>query len=226
MKHSKVLRSALLLFVAVAIAMLPAVALAAGPPPAQGVRLTPIGHPTWTPADFHLFAAPVGTAATGYAEFGETALALLPEPNHVFNPDLLVGPGAPHMPPYTSELASGVVAQGFHQGVRFNTSEFSNGMGVFLVWMNVPAPDTTGSSPDFASGPIMPNSLFPIHVEGISTHNGQAFNPYVASFDVPALNTIGFSVDGASHFPVFIADNADFGLQARSCAGATPTRSR
>lgn len=213
MTRSKSLRFALLLILVSAIAMLPAVALAAGPPPAQGVRTTPIGHPTWRPVDFHLFSAPMGTLASGYAEFGETALSLLPEPNHVLYPGLLVGPGAPHAGPYDSELATGVATQGFHEGVRFSTSEFSNGEGVFIVWMTVPAPGTTGSSPDFASGPIIPNSLFPIHVEGTTTHNGQMFDPYLTAFDVPALVDVDppFDVDGASHFPIFIADNADFG---------------
>jgi hypothetical protein len=98
--------------------------------------------------------------------------------------------------------------------VRFNSTEFSNGNGVWLVWMNVPAPGTTGSSPDFASGSIIPNSLFPIHVEGVTSHNGRPFDPFLANFDVPALDQNldpPFAVDGHSHFPVFIADNADFG---------------
>ena len=181
-----------------------------------------MGNPTWKPADLHLFSAPVGTADTGYAEFGETALAILPPPNHVFNPTLLVGPGAPHQPPYTSEMAQGVAALGYHQGVRFSRSEFSNGMGVWLTWMTVPAPGTAGSSPDFDSGPIIPNSLFPIHVEGVSLHNGQMFNPWLASFDVPALDQIDppFLVDGSSHFPVHIADNADFGPPGAKLRGS------
>ncbi len=208
---SKRLRFILLIGMAGLLLLLPASSLAGGPPPAQGVRMTPMGHPTWSPADLHLFSAPIGTAASGYVEFAETALAILPPPNHVAHPVLMVGPGAPHAPPYTSEMAAGVAAQGYHQGVRFSGLEYSEGMGVFLVWMNVPAPGTTGSSPDFASGPIIANALFPIHVEAITNRNGRIFNPYVFTGDVPALNTVGFSVDGASHFPMYIADNADFG---------------
>src|SRR5262249_38663363 len=155
-----------------------------------------------------------GTAATGYAEFADTSLALLPPPNHVFHPDLLVGPGAPHAPPYDSELADGVADLGLHAGVRFGTSEFSTGQGVYLSWMNVPSPRTTGPSPDFTSGPIVPNSLFPMHVSGVSYHNNEVFDPFFADFLVPALDaslTPPFAVDGHSHFPVFTADNADFG---------------
>jgi hypothetical protein len=185
------------------------------------VQLTRIGHPTWKPVDFHMFSAPIGTAASGYAEFGDTALAILPPPNHVVNPDLLVGPGAPHSPSYTNEVAHGVAELKYHQGQRFNTSEFSSGNGVWLVWMNVPKPGATGSSPDFDSGPIMLNSLFPIHVKAITLRNGADFNPYVADVAVLALNalTTPFNVDGASHFPVFIADNMDFAPPGTKPAG-------
>lgn len=211
MNRSKLLSSTLLLLMGAAFAMLPTVAPLAAPPPAQGIRITPIGNPTWKPVDFHLFSAPVGTAESGYAEFSETMLALLPPPNHVFHPDLGVGPGAPHSPPYDSELAKGVADLQFHEGVRFNTSEFSNGEGVWLVWMTVPAPGTTGSSPDFASGPIIPNTLFPIEVSTRHQHNGKPFT--AEDFEVPPLDanlTPPFNVDGHSHFPFFNADNADF----------------
>ena len=176
------------------------------------VQLTQIGHPRWHPANFLMFSAPIGTAPD-FAGFATTALAILPPPNHVFNPDLLVGPGAPHSPPYTNELANGVAALKYHQGQSFNAAEFSNGNGMWLVWMNVPKPGTTGSSPDFTSGTIIPNSVFPIHVEGISLRNGEVFDPYLVNTNVPALNalTTPFNVDGASHFPMFIADGLELG---------------
>lgn len=211
MTLSKLLQSALRVLLTCVIVLLPTVALAASPPPAQGVRITPIGQPTWAPVDFHLFSAPIGTADSGYVEFVDTALALLPEPNHVPNDDLMVGPGTAHNPPYNQEMAAGVAEQGYHEGVRFSQAEFSQGMGVWIAWMNAPAPGTTGSSPDFDAGPIIPNSLFPIHVVAISNRNGQVFNPFVFDGNVPALDTVGFDVDGHSHFPMFIADNADFG---------------
>lgn len=201
-------------FAAFAITMMTVAGTWAAPPPAHGVRATPIGTPTWQPVDFHLFSAPVGTAATGYAEFGDTALGLLPPPEHVFHPALLVGPGSPHAPPYDAEIAAGVAANGYHEGVRFRTAEFSNGEGIWLVWMNVPAPGSIGSSPDFASGPIIPNSVFPITFSSISYHNGKEFNPFLGAGSVPPLDDSidpPFSVDGHSHFPFFIADNADFG---------------
>jgi hypothetical protein len=181
----------------------------------QGISLTPIGSPTWRPVDFHLFAAPVGTAETGYAEYAETVLGLLPPPDHEFNAKLVVGPGVAHPPPYATELAEGVAASGFHEGLRFSGAEFSKGMGVFAAWMNVPDPGVTGSSPDFASGPIIPNSLFPILVNGVALRQGQMFDPYMVSAEVPPLNIevdeAFDKLDGHSHFPFFVADNADFG---------------
>lgn len=211
MTQSKLIRFALVISI-VLLALLPVTVLAAGgPPPTQGVRITPIGNPTWKPVDFHMFSAPVGTAGTGYTEFFETMQALLPPPNHVFIESLGgVFPGAAHLPPYDQEMAAGVATQDYHEGVRFSQTEFSDGNGVWVAWMNVPHPGTTGSSPDYASGPIIPNGLFPIHVAGTSTHNGAYFSN-LGEFDVPALDTIGYNVDGHSHFPFFYADNADFG---------------
>jgi hypothetical protein len=214
MTRSKRLQFVILCTFGVVASLLAISPLWADHPQAQGVRLTPIGHPTWKPVDFHLFSAPIGTASTGYAEFFTTTLALLPPPKHVFHPDLGVGPGAPHQPPYDSELRIGVHNLDLHEGVRFHTKEFTNGSGVFLAWMNVPAPGTTGSSPDFASGPIIPNRLFPIHVTGVSYHNNKVFDPALADGFVPALDANldpPFHVDGHSHFPLFSADNADFG---------------
>lgn len=192
--------------------VMPVIPSSASNPPALGVHITPIGSPTWKPVDFHLFAAPVGTATSGYVEFFDTQLALLPSPNHVPHPALGIGPGLPHLPPYNSEFANSIASLGYHEGLQFNRSEFSNGSGIFLVWTNVPSPGITGSSPDFATGPIIPNSLFPIHVTLSDTHNNKLFSA-AAAFDVPPLDASlspPFFVDGHSHFPVFIADNADF----------------
>jgi hypothetical protein len=54
--------------------------------------------------------------------------------------------------------------------------------------------------------------LFPIHVHGVDIHIGKQTD-VVADFDVQALDSSldpPFYVDGHSHFPVFLADNADF----------------
>lgn len=62
MKSVKSLRPVLLFLAAATMLVLPAVASAAHPPPTQGVHMRPIGNPTWKPADFHLFSAPIAVA--------------------------------------------------------------------------------------------------------------------------------------------------------------------
>jgi hypothetical protein len=206
------------LALAVVLGMLPVSQAASG-----GVQLEPIGDPTWEPVDCHVFSAPIGTAETGYAEFLETAGRLLPPPNHVQGlPGLAIGPGTAHPPPYDSELEAGVDSLSFHEGHAFVRSEFSDGSGVVLVCMVVPDPGTTGSSPDFAAGPIIPNTIFPIHVEGVANRDGNPFDPFLTFFDVPPLTTAidpSFNVEGHSHFPIFVATNQDFGPSGEDLRG-------
>jgi hypothetical protein len=163
--------------------------------------------------DLHLFSAPIGTAPD-YAGFGATVAALLPPPNHL---GLGGGPGAPHPPPYNTELAQGVAAQGFHEGQRFTVSEFSSGNGVYIVWTMLPDPGTTGSSHDFSSGPIIPRSLFPIHLEGVTYQNDAVFDPALYTTDLQPTDT---TTDGSSHFAIFIADNTDFGPSGANPVGS------
>jgi hypothetical protein len=212
MNRLKILRSVLVMIMLVVFIMPSTSALAAQPD--QGIHLTRIGHPIWKPVDIHLFAAKIGTAADGYAEFYPQLGYILPPPYHVFYPPIGgIGPGIPHDPPYNTEIAKGLAKLEYHQGVQFRRSEFSNGMGVYITWMTVPDPGVRGSSPDFASGPIIPNALFPISVTGVSYHNNKVFDAYLApTFYVPDIKGWGFpNKDGHSHFPDIIADNADFG---------------
>jgi hypothetical protein len=173
---------------------------------AAEITVTPIGTPTWQPVDFHVFAAPIGTAATGYAEFLGTLAALLPGPNHVSDPAVGILPGAPHPPPYDDELATGVIAQGYPERTMFSAAEFSNGLGVYLAYMIIPGPGSAiGSSQDDPSGPIVSNALQPIHSVYSTFRNGVLFK------DVEMYDTIvnaGF--EGYSHIPHFFANNFDF----------------
>lgn len=187
-------------------------ALALGGTARAGVVITPVGSPTFLPVDAHLFAAPIGTGASGYAEFGETQQHLLPAPNHVVNPTLGIGPGAPHAGPYDHEFADGIAANGYAEGSSFTTNQYSDGSGVWFSVMLVPGSGSpTGSSPDFASGPILANAMFPLSVEGSTFTNG-TLNDALGAFQVPAINLVpGFeSLDGHSHIPLFFADNFDF----------------
>jgi hypothetical protein len=168
------------------------------------VQVTPIGTPAYAPTDFHLFAAPIGTAAAEYAEFIGTLQALLPPPNHSFGAAGIT-PGAPHTG-YATEMGAGVAANGFVDGTTFTMSQYSNGTGVYLAFMLVPAAGApTGSSQDFGSGPIIPNTVFPMTGTTDTFTNGLK-NDETQSFQVPA--NAGF--DGYSHIPVFTASNFDF----------------
>ncbi len=178
------------------------------------VRIKPIGHPIWMPVDFHVFTAAMGTADDNYAEFGQNQTNLLYPLRHQSCPELGIGPGAPHQPPYLKEMEAGLDIMNFKDSPVFHVRDFSPPNGVWAVWMTVPAPGTTGSSPDFKSGPIIPNTLFPIHVAGETYRNNQLWNPYLGTFDVPPLTpqlSCPFNVDGHSHFPIFNADNSSFG---------------
>ena len=181
-------------------------------PARAGTTVTPIGNPAYTPTDFHLFAAPIGTPATGFAEFGITQQLLLPPPKHLPDPVLGIGPGTPHVGPYNHEFADGVAANGFVDASSFTVPQYSNGNGVLLVFMFVPGPGApTGSSPDFALGPILPNAVFPLTVDGKTVTNG-AVNDILGQFQVPAIDTVpGFTgLGGHSHIPFFFVDNFDF----------------
>jgi len=186
----------------------------------RGIRVTPTGSPSWTPVDMHLFAAPIGFAATGYAESRDTMVALLP--HHGVDPSFGLGAETSHAPPYDRELADRVGRLGYHEGVRFDPQEFSNGMGVWIGWMNVPRHPRIGRSPDFALGLVIPNTVLPIHVEGAAEHDGTPFSS-LGQFDVPPLEVSTHprlaGMDGHSHFPVFFADNADFGPPGAPLSG-------
>jgi hypothetical protein len=79
----------------------------------------------------------------------------------------LEGPGAPvpytpHAGPYDQELSTNATAAGFvNQTVFPKSAILLNPNGVYFSYMLLPDPGVTGSSRDFASGPVIPNSLFP-----------------------------------------------------------------
>ena len=177
---------------------------------------TPVGTPAWQPADIHLFFAPIGTPQSNFAEVLTSLQAILPEPNHRFHPDLFIGPGDPHNPPYTQEITNGLAGSGFQEKTIYDASDFSGANGIYLAMMNVPGfgviPPAQGSSPDFASGPLIPNSLFPITAIGTTFRNGSPL-PNFSTTQVPPLDgslNPPFNVAGHSHFPQFYIDNADF----------------
>jgi hypothetical protein len=178
------------------------------------ITLQKVGNPTWRPADLHIFSAPVGRPPN-FAGFEQTRGGILPPPNHKACQSLGIGPGAPHQPPYTLEMERGLEDSCLEDKMTFRVAEFTLPNGVWFTWMVVPGPGSpTGSSPDFASGPIIPNSIFPFKFRGTLFRNGQVYDS-AFGFDIPPLTPdlagCPFNVDGHSHFPIFAAETKFFG---------------
>lgn len=178
------------------------------------VQMKPIGDPAWKPVDFHVFSAPVGTPDNGFADFGQTMTYLLYPLRHQACAELGRGPGDPHQPPYTHEMEAGLDIMNYQDANVFSAKDFTTPNGVFAIWMIVPHHGASGSSPDFGLGPIMPNTLFPLHIVGETYRNNKLWDAYLGDFYVPKLDnnlSCPFNVDGWSHVPVFFADTSSFG---------------
>lgn len=170
--------------------------------PQQLVQM--VGTPDWEIVDYHQFSVNIGNQ---FENFSTIMSGILPPPNHAFHPDLGIGPGDPHAGPYDGELGAGVLTQGYVDKAAFTQAEGLLPNGIFSIWMAVPSAGApTGSSPDFASGPIIPNAVFPIEVTFDAYQDGVLLDGYSYGFGVPALDDQldpPFDVDGHSHFPIF-----------------------
>jgi hypothetical protein len=157
------------------------------------VRLTKIGAPIWMPVDFQLFSAP----ATPFAqEFGTVYSTLLPYDAPTATPY------TPHAPPYDTELSAGALAGGYVSQSVFTPDAITlHPNGVYFAFMLVPDPGITGSSRDFTSGPVIPNSLFPI------AYNADAWLDGVLVDRLPGVDAIipvqprDVAFQGTSHLP-------------------------
>jgi hypothetical protein len=177
-----------------------------------------VANPTWMVTDFRTFTAPLGTPASGFAEFFQTIQNVFPAPNHAAHPTLGIVPGTAHAGPYNTEVTSGINAAGYLDQSFFTPAQFQEPNGVFAFWMAVPtAAAPTGSSPDFASGPIIPNSIFPIAFSGNTFRNGVLFDP-LWSGATPATTAIADPTlanpgQGYSHFPFFAGEAFELPIQ-------------
>lgn len=174
-------------------------------PPVE-LGMVAIGSPRWEPVDFHQFSVEMGMM---FENFGTVTSGLLPAPDHQDHPDLGVGPGAPHAGPYDGEIGQGVKAQGYEEHTAFPQADGLLPNAIFAAWMMVPSEGSpTGTSPDGAAGPIIPNTVFPIHVKVDAYQDDVLLDGYSFEFDVPALDMAldpPFDVEGHSHFPMFSA---------------------
>jgi len=74
---------------------------------------------------------------------------------------------------YDGEYAAGLALTGFHQGEVFSVAELTDPSAIHLGFVIAPSANAaTGSSFDFASGPILPNASLPITLQGDVFLNG------------------------------------------------------
>jgi hypothetical protein len=184
----------------------------------SGCTRTKIGLPKWELSG--IVAVPSDMPSQeGYLEF----LDDLTGPNHAFDMnDGIIGPGAVHAGPYDDELYLLAVAKDIPVKQSFTTEEFSDPSGVTIMMNIIPSEGAvTGSSVDFASGPIIPNTLFPFTVDGDMYREGVLYDPY---FDgtyagYPAM-TPPIEKDGPSHFVWFFGENSAFGPEGTPATGS------
>ena len=131
-------------------------------------------------------------------------------------------PGNPHPGPYATEIAEGVAAAGFVTTNVFTLDEIEFGSLVtpFQLIPDVDAPN--GPSPDYSSGPVIPNEVFPITWTQNLLWEGKKIFSEDGRTTVEALTDLGsvFTNDGQtydysrlnySHIPFFtFADSAEF----------------
>jgi hypothetical protein len=180
------------------------------------ITITKVGNPTWTVTDIHLFSAPtepLGTVGTG------TANAILSP--HFSIVSGVVVPNPPDPGPYNNEIATGLARLGITGQSNFTIQNLAGTPnGIWLAYMLVPGPGSpTGSSPDFASGPIIPESTFPIVTTQLVLRNGVHFDSGLLT--TQALSTLGFTVAGSSHRPQLATTDL---LTADNPLGLTPSQ--
>jgi hypothetical protein len=136
-----------------------------------------------------LFSAPVEPDAAAQASF------------RALEPLQPLGPGepytTPHGPPYDTELSTNAAAAGFVNRSVFPREVMVYPDGIFFAYLLLPDPGITGSSRDFAAGPVIPNSLFPITRSGTVWKDGALHYEYPEQSSVVRPSDQPF--DGSSH---------------------------
>ncbi len=172
-------------------------------------------NPTWQPVDFHFFTAPIGDAGNGFAGFSQVQQTLFPGPGYGFDLNHNgVIPGSQPVPgPYGNVMGSALSSHGILDQTIFTVAQFSLPNAVWLGWINVPtASAPIGSSPDFASGPIIPNSIHPLVFAGTTNRNGVLFDPnWSGQTDPTTALGLANPGQGFSHQPYFTAETFEFG---------------
>jgi hypothetical protein len=169
------------------VAIVASAALNAAQSAAQAptISLTKIGSPIWRLADFQLLSAPDD----------QTTRALLRGPDPPADATTYTNP---HGPPYDSELSANMAAAGFvSRSVFPREAIMRNPNAIFLAYLLLPDPGITGSSRDFASGPVIPLSLFPLALSSERWKDGALL--FDAGTSLLGARPTDQSFEGASH---------------------------
>ncbi len=127
--------------------------------------LTPFGSasfvatPTWRPTSFVMYSPDIGLPPN-YDDFGTALEQLMPAPFYQWDPVYSRVPDSPRPAgfDFSSELINTLAAAGITNREAFDQSEFHGPSSIGFAYSLVPtAAAPIGSSPDFASGPIIPN---------------------------------------------------------------------
>jgi hypothetical protein len=162
------------------------------------ITITPVGTPVFEMVDAHLYAG---------ATDSFPSLFPLHFPTRVV-----------HTPPYDHEYADGLQLAGLTEGEVFHVADFTDPQAVHLGYVLVPgAAAPVGSTTDYASGPVIPNDIFPITIHGDVYLNGAPFELSAFVTNLPGAS----GVDGRSHFLVEHWENSAFAPpQLSSLVGA------
>jgi hypothetical protein len=174
-----------------------------------GCTRSKIGSPKWEPTGVVAIPSTM-PSLEGYLTF----LDGLTGPNHAFDEnDFIIGPAIAHPGPYNDELYQLAIAKSITPKQTFTKAEFTDPSGVTIMLNIVPSAGAAiGSSFDFASGPIIANSLFPIAVDGDMYREGVMYdNAFDSSYPgYPGMNP-PIAKDGPSHLVWFFGENSSFG---------------
>ena len=176
-----------------------------GPPPLMpscaGCDRTRSGSPTWEPTDAALFAD---------KGLGDIVASLLgPKHQYFLNPGTF-GPAVPHSPPYDQELASLLAMRAIAPRQALVSADFQPHTSLILIVEVVPtAGAPSGSSFDFAQGPIIPNGSFPVSARVRLFRDGVPFDDHSVAGAPFQAEGVPIQVQGYDHFfPPIVADGA------------------
>jgi len=165
-------------------------------------QLTKIGSPVFKPIGMTLFAAPAGVHPTAMELIGPTVQGIYGTLHLMNATQNGLIPGIAHQPPYDNEIANGVAAKGYFVSNTFADCQMYPTSGVYVLFFVAPdvgAP--MGKSADFDSGPIVPNSIFPMFLGQDLYREGVLVDP-VGDGYFPASTAITPGTEGYSHLPV------------------------